>query len=154
MWAAPQIGVSALLFDHNHSLLIPMVPLQTELANHTLVCAGPPGVLRPPTSQLKTKALSGPRIGEPPSPGFGWRQGLGVAIGVLVILGGLYKRHRQKPSLQGAGYNAPAFRCFSPKSWRQPNVFRAQGRVGKLELPGCTRHARHSAARLVRQDAE
>jgi len=33
------------------------------------------------------------------SPGFGWRQGLGVAIGVLVILGGLYKRHRQKPSL-------------------------------------------------------
>ena len=30
-----------------------------------------------------------------------------VAIGVLVILGGLHKRHPQKPSLQGAGSTRP-----------------------------------------------
>ncbi len=32
------------------------------------------------------------------SPGFGWKQGLGVVIGVVVILGGLYLRRRVKPS--------------------------------------------------------
>jgi hypothetical protein len=32
------------------------------------------------------------------SPDFGWRQTLGVVIGALVILGGLYLRRRQKPS--------------------------------------------------------
>jgi hypothetical protein len=29
------------------------------------------------------------------SPGFGWKQGLGVVIGVVVILGGFYLRWRK-----------------------------------------------------------
>ena len=32
------------------------------------------------------------------SPGFGWAQTLGVVVGALVILGGLYLRSRRKPS--------------------------------------------------------
>jgi hypothetical protein len=31
-------------------------------------------------------------------PGFGWLQGLGVAIGVVVLLAGLYLRGKTKPS--------------------------------------------------------
>jgi hypothetical protein len=43
-------------------------------------------------------ALFADPLGLGRSPGFGWRQGLGVVIGVLVILGGLYLRRRRKPS--------------------------------------------------------
>ena len=32
------------------------------------------------------------------TPGFGWRQGLGVIVGALVILAGLYLRRRVKSS--------------------------------------------------------
>jgi hypothetical protein len=32
------------------------------------------------------------------SPGFGWRQTLGVVLGALVILGGLYLRRRKSVS--------------------------------------------------------
>jgi type IV secretory pathway VirB2 component (pilin) len=32
------------------------------------------------------------------SPGFGWRQTLGVIVGALVILAGLYLRRRMNPS--------------------------------------------------------
>jgi hypothetical protein len=31
-------------------------------------------------------------------PGFGWWQGLGVLIGVVILLAGLYLRRRVKPS--------------------------------------------------------
>jgi hypothetical protein len=31
--------------------------------------------------------------------GFGWRQGLGLVIGAVVILAGLYLRHRGKASM-------------------------------------------------------
>ncbi len=31
-------------------------------------------------------------------PGFGWRQGLGLVIGALVVLAGLYMRRRRKAS--------------------------------------------------------
>ena len=31
-------------------------------------------------------------------PGFGWLQGLGVVIGVVVLLAGLYLRRKTKPS--------------------------------------------------------
>jgi LPXTG-motif cell wall-anchored protein len=37
-------------------------------------------------------------IGFGRSPGFGWRQTLGVIVGALVILGGLYLRRRRKPA--------------------------------------------------------
>ena len=32
------------------------------------------------------------------SPGFGWRQTLGVIVGAVVILAGVYLRRRAKPS--------------------------------------------------------
>lgn len=38
------------------------------------------------------------RLGLGRSPGFGWRQGLGVLIGALVIAAGLYLRRRERPS--------------------------------------------------------
>ena len=38
------------------------------------------------------------RLGLGRHPGFGWWQGLGVVVGALVILAGLYLRRREKPS--------------------------------------------------------
>jgi hypothetical protein len=38
------------------------------------------------------------RLGLGRSPGIGWRQTLGVVVGVLVALAGLYLRRRAKPS--------------------------------------------------------
>jgi hypothetical protein len=38
------------------------------------------------------------RLGLGRSPGTGWRQTLGVVVGVLVALAGLYLRRRAKPS--------------------------------------------------------
>ena len=43
-------------------------------------------------------ALFADPLGLGRSPGFGWRQGLGVIIGVLVMLAGLYLRRRVKLS--------------------------------------------------------
>jgi len=42
-------------------------------------------------------ALADP-LGLGRSPGFGWRQTLGVIVGALVILAGLYLRRRTKPA--------------------------------------------------------
>lgn len=42
-------------------------------------------------------ALADP-LGLGRSPGFGWLQGLGVVIGVVVLLAGLYLRRRRKPA--------------------------------------------------------
>ena len=43
-------------------------------------------------------ALFADPLGLGRSPGFGWRQGLGVIIGALVMLAGLYLRRRVKLS--------------------------------------------------------
>jgi hypothetical protein len=43
-------------------------------------------------------ALFADPLGLGKSPGFGWRQGLGVIIGALVMLAGLYLRRRVKLS--------------------------------------------------------
>ena len=42
-------------------------------------------------------ALADP-LGLGRSPGFGWRQTLGVIVGAVVILAGVYLRRRAKPS--------------------------------------------------------
>jgi hypothetical protein len=43
-------------------------------------------------------ALFADPLGLGKSAGFGWKQGLGVVIGALVILAGFYLRRRMKPS--------------------------------------------------------
>lgn len=43
-------------------------------------------------------ALFADPLGLGKSAGFGWKQGLGVVIGVVVILGGLYLRRRKSAS--------------------------------------------------------
>ncbi len=43
-------------------------------------------------------ALFADPLGLGKSAGFGWKQGLGVVIGVVVILAGFYLRRRVKPS--------------------------------------------------------
>jgi hypothetical protein len=43
-------------------------------------------------------ALFADPLGLGRSPGFGWRQGLAVVIGVLLILGGVYLRRRERVS--------------------------------------------------------
>ena len=43
-------------------------------------------------------ALFADPLGLGRSPGFGWRQTLGVVVGALILLGGLYLRRRKKLS--------------------------------------------------------
>jgi hypothetical protein len=43
-------------------------------------------------------ALFADPLGLGRSPGFGWRQTLGVVVGALILLGGLYLRRRGKGS--------------------------------------------------------
>jgi len=43
-------------------------------------------------------ALFADPLGLGRSPGFGWRQTLGVVVGALILLGGLYLRRRRKGS--------------------------------------------------------
>jgi len=43
-------------------------------------------------------ALFADPLGLGRSPGFGWRQTLGVVVGALILLGGLYLRRRKRLS--------------------------------------------------------
>jgi len=43
-------------------------------------------------------ALFADPLGLGRSPGFGWRQALGVVVGALILLGGLYLRRRKRLS--------------------------------------------------------